>query len=166
MCWLPSYRCNSESFKGFNISVAFLPKSKHRVTRFEYSINDFCVSNGNCFWSPLIGLRQFLYEIENGEIVNSVNIGNYPTMHWSPLISPHPSRLSAVIVSSLWPPLLLYPSFSSFCPFDRQDPRVPFKNIIALFWLKYFNNYKQNALSLFDFSFKSWIKYIAFVLLF
>ena len=113
---------NSEPLKGFNISVAFLPKSKHRVTRFEYSINDFCVSNGNCFWSPLIGLRHFFYENGNGKIVNSENIGNYPTMHWSPLISPHPSRLSAVIVSSLWPPLLLYPSFSSFCPFDRQDP--------------------------------------------
>ena len=85
-------------------------------------INDFCVSNGNYFWSPLIGLRHFFKENENGEIVNSENIESYPTMRWSPLISPHPSRLSAVIVSSLWPPLLLYPSFSSFCPFDRQDP--------------------------------------------
>ena len=56
--------------------------------------------------------------------------------------------------------------FLPFVPLTGRTPRVPFKNIIALFWLKYFNNYKQNALSLFDFSFKSWIKYIDFVLLF
>ena len=74
------------------------------------------------FGRPLSACVNFFMKQKMVKIVNSVNIGNYPTMRWSPLISPHQSRLSAVIVSSLWPPLLLYPSFSSFCPFDRQDP--------------------------------------------
>ena len=39
--------------------------------------------------------------------------------------------------------------FLPFVPLTGKTPRVPFKNIIALFWFQYFNNYIQNVLSLF-----------------